>query len=542
MSAGLLTLYWLAIGPAAPPSDVWTMRERNFEIPIVVNEARRNDLVELILYVSTDQGRTWVGAGKAKPTQPAFKFHAEKDGLYWFSVQAMDRDGKYDPADIAQSPPAMKVVVETQKPLVQILAADRVGEEVSVVWQTLDAQADVNSLRVEYRPADGSSPFWQLAPVTPALAGQTRFRPNMPGPMTVRVQISDQTGVTCTVTKDLPAAPIVQQANSVAPPPTMPTNTPLTQPSGGSLAVPPPAMEPPAQGTPQAAPPVAPPPAASTPIVPAAPIGNDLAGPPGTLAPLPGVRAGEEPLKKPVSPPTDLTPPPGLGSRSAPSDIQYVRDRQVPVDFEIERKGPSGIKKMETYITPDEGQTWFKWSESAESASPLQLTLPEKDGVYGFRMVVYSGVMQSDGPPKAGAAPDLRIQVDRQPPQVEWYPPMLDANLANALTLRFSVQDAHLDANSITLQWSRQPDGGWQNIPLSNLRPSNVPGYTALKECTWLLPADIPDSVYLRLTARDLAGNVGERVTRDPVTVDLHKPTARLKRVITATSASPFRP
>lgn len=542
MSAGLLTLYWLAIGPAATPSDVWTMRERHLQIPIRINESRRNDLVELILYVSTDQGRTWVGAGKAKPTQDAFNFHAEKDGLYWFSVQAADKDGKYDPPDIAQAPPALKVMIETQKPLVQILSADRAGDEVSVVWQTLDAQADVNSLRVEYRAADGSSPFWQLAPVTPALAGTARFRPNFAGPMTVRVQISDQMGVTCSVTKDLaaaPAAPVVQQANSVAPPSTMPVTSGVTQPSGGSLQVPPPVMDPP----PQAAPPVAPPPsAASTQLAPVPPIGNDNANTAPGLTPLAGMRAGEEPPKKTTPAPADFNPPPGLGTRATATEIQHVRDRQVPVDFEIERKGPSGIKKMETYITPDEGQTWFKWSESAELASPLQLTLPEKDGVYGFRLVVYSGVMQSDGPPKAGATPDLKIQVDRQPPQVEWYPPTLDPNLANALTLRFSVQDAHLDANSITLQWSRQPDGGWQNIPLSNLRPSTVPGYTALKECTWLLPAEIPDAVYLRLTARDLAGNVGERVTRDPVTVDLHKPTARLKRVVTATSASPFRP
>ena len=83
-------------------------------------ERATHDLVELVLYVSTDQGRTWTGAGKAKPTQDAFNYHAEKDGLYWFSVQAVDRDGKYDPPDIAQVPPALKVMIDTQRPLAQI--------------------------------------------------------------------------------------------------------------------------------------------------------------------------------------------------------------------------------------------------------------------------------------------------------------------------------------------------------------------------------------------------------------------------------------
>ena len=67
-------------------------------------------------------------------------------------------------------------------------------------------------------------------------------------------------------------------------------------------------------------------------------------------------------------------------------------------------------------------------------------------------------------------------------------------------------------------------------------------GVPNLKECTWILPPEIPDAVYLRLTARDLAGNIGERITRDPVTVDLQKPTARVKRVVTTTTTTQFRP
>jgi hypothetical protein len=51
-----------------------------------------------------------------------------------------------------------------------------------------------------------------------------------------------------------------------------------------------------------------------------------------------------------------------------------------------------------------------------------------------------------------------------------------------------------------------------------------------------VLPPDLPNRVHLKVTARDRAGNVGERVTRDPVMVDLHKPTARVKGIITAKS------
>jgi hypothetical protein len=532
MNAALLALVSLTFGPVGLPPDVYTMRDRHLQIPIRVNDARRGDLVELVLYVSADQGRTWVGAGKAKPTQDAFNYHAEKDGLYWFSVQAVDRDGKYDPPDIAQVPPALKVMIDTQRALLQILGAERIGDEVVVSWQTLDAQADVTTLKLEYRSADSASSIWQFAPITPALSGQARFKPLTTSALVVRLQMADQAGVVGTDMKDVAAAPALQQTNSVAPPPSIPPST-LTQPPSGIGAVAAPVMDSP---TPLAAPPVAPP---SAPIIQpsAVPTANDAPG----LAPLPSVRSGDEAPRKTNTAPPEFANPAAPQSRGGLPEIQYVRDRQVGLEFEIDRKGPSGVKKIETYITQDDGQTWFRYGETTETNSPLQVVLPEKEGVYGFHMVAYSGVMQSEGPPKNGMPPDVRLHVDRTAPIVEWYPPVPDANTANALTLRFSVQDANLAPNSITLEWSRQPNSGWQSISPSNLHNAPAPGVPHLRECTWLLPADIPDAVFLRLTARDLAGNVGERITRDAVTVDLQKPTARVKRVVTATTTQ-FRP
>ena len=190
-----------------------------------------------MFYVSTDQGKTWVGAGNAKPTQDAFNFHAEKDGLYWFTVQAKDRDGKYDPPDIAQVAPALKVMIDTQRAARANRRGRRVGEEVVVSWQTLDTQADVNSLRLEYRAAGDPAATWQFVPATAALSGQSRFKPTISGPITVRLQMNDQAGVPSTVAKDVPAAPpVIQQSNSVAPPTSTPPSSLATPPTGlGSM-------------------------------------------------------------------------------------------------------------------------------------------------------------------------------------------------------------------------------------------------------------------------------------------------------------------
>jgi hypothetical protein len=46
------------------------------------------------------------------------------------------------------------------------------------------------------------------------------------------------------------------------------------------------------------------------------------------------------------------------------------------------------------------------------------------------------------------------------------------------------------------------------------------------------VPAGLPPRVYLKVTARDAAGNIREVVTRDPILVDLVKPKARISGIV----------
>jgi hypothetical protein len=554
MGTGLQVLL-LALGVGANPPDVYTMRNRHLEIPIRVNEARRAELSELELHVSTDQGRTWTLTGRAKPDQKAFGFHAPDDGQYWFGVCSVDRLGKRDPADLMALPPALKVVIDTAHSPLQVVAADRVGEDVQLSWECADTQADPASLRLEYRAADGGpNALWNPVVVAPSLTGHAHFRPQNNGPITVRVQITDGTGAPAVVTRDLPgsataapapvpmfpvppvaAAPvpppsnITTQANSIAP--TMPPPAAVV----GQVDAPPAPVVPPATDVHLPLP---------TAPMPPAPIAAPPTDAPTGLAPLAPARTG------PDSPPR---PPAGNGPREfggpattprgqAPA-LQHVRDPKVDIDFEVERKGPSGVKKIEVYITPDDGHTWYRYTETTNVTPPLQLAMPEdrdgtfREGTFGFRLVLYSGVLNSEGPPRPGDRPDISLHVDRTAPKVELYAPSQDPNQPNALILRYLVTDANLDPRSVRLEWSQRPNSDWLPINASEAHSSALrPG---VKECSWTLPPDITDSVYLRLRAADLAGNASEFVTRDPVTVDLQKPTAKVKGVLTG---GPRRP
>ncbi|HZU35866.1 MAG TPA: hypothetical protein VFA18_08160, partial [Gemmataceae bacterium] len=49
-------------------------------------------------------------------------------------------------------------------------------------------------------------------------------------------------------------------------------------------------------------------------------------------------------------------------------------------------------------------------------------------------------------------------------------------------------------------------------------------------------PTSVPYYVYLRLTARDKAGNLTEVISDTPVAIDMTVPEVRLKRVLPATA------
>ena len=217
--------------------------------------------------------------------------------------------------------------------------------------------------------------------------------------------------------------------------------------------------------------------------------------------------------------------------------IQHVRDKTVAIDFTVDRVGPSGVKKIDVYVTQDDGQSWFKYSDTIATNPPLNLDLPAKDGLYGFCMVLYSGVGQTEGPPRPGDLPHFRLLVDRTAPQVAMYPPVLDPSQPNALLLRYKAADANLVPDSVTLYWRSRMDQPWQPIPSSARHP--MPQADGVVECSWTITPEIPNNVYLRVTARDQAGNIGEFVTRDPVMVDLNKPVARVKGVVSVSYRRP---
>src|SRR5262245_34153399 len=103
-TAACMLLAAAAGAPTSLPPDVCAVKSAKFEIPIKVDPERKQEIRALELYVSTNQGRNWEMVGAASPAQSGFQFTAPVDGLYWFTVQTTDVQGRKEPPDGKMTP------------------------------------------------------------------------------------------------------------------------------------------------------------------------------------------------------------------------------------------------------------------------------------------------------------------------------------------------------------------------------------------------------------------------------------------------------
>ena len=514
-----LACVWLMLGQA--PGEPLVTNQRSLRVPVDIQEARRAELREIVLYASNDRGGTWQQVASMLPTQSAFTFNAPIDGTYWLRVAVINRAGKQEPENLYQGPPDQKVVIDTMKPFLRLKAAQRTGEDIALAWELQEDNPDWTSFRLEYQAKNGGS-GWTPIPATAGLTGQARFRPNTQNPITIRLSFQDQAGNQAYTLTDvagtisttaftnpqaaaaLPPAPMFPGA----PAPPIPSPADVTPPAAGEvLKLPPPPSDPP-RTFPMNPPPVAPAPWSAP---------NARSGEPGKV-----VASSQAASPLAASPVAAVEP-----QRTLPP-LQYLNHPDVTFEYELKRVGPSGVGSVDLWMTQSDGQTWEHLAEDPESRKGTMtngtykrtLDLPG-DGVYGFRLVVRSKAGLGKAPPRAGDVPEIRVEVDTTAPVAHLYEPQPDAQKPNTLLLRWSANDNNL-ANSIILEYSAKREGPWQHIAA----PPALSG-----KYSWFLPEKMPVQVYLRLRVRDLAGNEGIAVTADPQLVDLSEPEGKLLNV-----------
>jgi len=536
MSVGTITLTCLLAAcqaGQAGPGDVWHMNQSRFSIPIKINPERRAEIKELILYASRDQGLTWDQVARCTPEKESFPFHAQGDGSYWFCVAIVDQQNRQEPADLRKAPVGQKLFIDTGKPDARLVAIERQGDEVVVRYDVRDDHLDPASVKLEYRTADGLSPHATPVATTP---GQTtaRFKPNTAAGLLVRLSAKDQAGNEAVAQQEVaPAASPapVPPATTTALAGTFPT-TPT--PPGPATQIPPPVVPLPQPAQPLEPVVQNPPPYQAQP--------QPL--PSATPSPMPLAQAAqsvppEVPPTRPLAHSGGLTQVSTVGT--LPRDkadyaplIDITSKREVKIDFEVAKFGPSGIGSVDVYVTTDEGKTWkpsagnkviLPGPNERGVGAPLQgsvlVTLHQEGVVHGVTLVVKSKAGLSKSPPVPGDAPQVRFELDTKAPVAALFPLTPDPARRDALVLTWQAEDKNLADRPVSLEWSPAKSGPWTAIGTDLANTGRH---------TWAVTGDVPPNVYLRLTVRDVAGNAAVAVTDNPVLVDLSIPEVSILR------------
>jgi hypothetical protein len=206
---------------------------------------------------------------------------------------------------------------------------------------------------------------------------------------------------------------------------------------------------------------------------------------------------------------------------TGPVAVREVSSKRIVMDYEIKDIGPSGISTVDLWYTRD-GRKWDKCPIGAQRTSPYVLEVKE-EGLYGITLVASSGIGLKKRPPRPGDNPQVWIDVDVTKPVVRIAGCTVGAGPeADNLTITWRAQDKHMGERPISLSYAETADGPWSSIAAN---VENTGSYV------WKMPSNVPQRLIVRVEATDLAGNVGMAQTREPVLIDLAKPTVSILSV-----------
>jgi len=555
-----------------PEASRCYMKKAVFNLPINLNDAVKSQIREIRLFGKTSADGSWGLLQKCPPTQPAFKFQAEKDGEYWFTIAMIDLDGVSIPADPEQSQHRMVVVVDKQSPSadVQLVQAASEGQVIQV--DARDPNLDPKKTEVYYQTRDQ---LWRLLDPIPQQTNRYCIPIQAATTGLIRVSAADLAGNVMRRDYDLtqsnvgqgvpetggsiakngptgaaleltqatrPTEPLLPAPENLERPFASPDRITGTKPVvaeapsnlvrilGSDLISKSNAIEIRVEPTlPVVAPqgvPLAP---EQRPVGPVTP-GTTKATPPAPalLAKAPAYTPPPEynplPVPSPMPAP-EYTPPPAEKVSSPVSvDRQLINHRQVMLAYKVEDVGTSGIGKVEIWLTKDVGKSWQKFCEDPHRKSPLAVELPG-EGLFGITLVVSNGRGFGSAPPKSGDVPDAWVEVDLTRPAAKVTGVRAGSGEdSGALFISWTAADRNLPTDSVELFYSSSRDGNWQSI-----------GRGLANEGThrWVPPTSFGPQAFLRLVVRDLAGNTTVVETPQPVTVDdLSRPRGRLVEIL----------
>ncbi len=574
-----------AMQPAALPEPVY-WKQNVFLIPYQWSTTADPAGAQAVwLLVSKDGGASWQKISEAKPQVQAFTYRAEQDGEYWFAIRTIDHNGRAWPAGPYQ--PELRVIVDTARPRIERLAgAMHEDGTLEINWQAVDRNIDPGSWKIEVQTEPSKQ--WYEVPLpavgnvaTDVSAGQTTWQCADGGrPTVLQAVVYDRAGNPANYNTNVPLVPVQREDASGGPAASGRRSEVTEHGAGGWVSGTAVASNRGASG-----PQTQPWPANTVEQAPfrlygsaadlAANEGTTYGRPAGVGAPLAVSEGRELPANVAVTPTPEDN---GRYATTAPTEPRYaplepfreaslsrvpeaagapirgdmigsaslraepvgqqlplgiepkeVASRTFALEYKLEEVGRWGVSKVELWGTRDHGQSWQCFATDNDNRSPVDVTV-DGEGLYGFRIVVYSAAGTGTFPPQVGDQPELWVAVDLHRPTVE-----LTAiepgsgNQADYLILRWRAEDDNLEGRPISLYYSSRPAGPWSAM---------ATGLENTGKYAWRLERHVPARFYLRLEARDTAGNLAAYQTAEPVLLERPRPTGHIEGVRPLNSAA----
>ncbi len=189
-------------------------------------------------------------------------------------------------------------------------------------------------------------------------------------------------------------------------------------------------------------------------------------------------------------------------------EVLSVNTLRFNLNYGVKAIDTSGVGKVILWATEDGGNRWSSWATDPDNISPFPVEV-EQEGQYGFRVTINSKDGLIGKAPSSGDRPDIVVNVDTSTPVVRLTSaPYGSGNDLGKLILHWQASDAYFKDRPIDLFYSPKASGPWTTIA-KRLRNSG--------SYAWKVPSHAPENVFLRIDARDEAGNVGVFQLTSPV-------------------------
>ncbi len=197
---------------------------------------------------------------------------------------------------------------------------------------------------------------------------------------------------------------------------------------------------------------------------------------------------------------------------AATAAVEYFATRSLELAFATEAAGAAEIRTYELYYTTDGGQTWVAYKTRHELPDEFPFTAPS-DGRYGFFIVAIDAAGHRGPTPQPGDRAAYECVIDTIAPQISVPRPVpTDAIYGGSdLVIEWKTHDLNLPERCVTIEWRRRSEDPWQDMTGRGTYPG-----TGIEQ--WFSPL-ASGAIELRLSARDLAGNVGVWTTPAPIVV-----------------------